>query len=410
MKKVHSLIFSNQCLDIIIKKKRAYKDQQVSWGASIILLMVYGLWWLLCRPESDAWQSVIKNNESYFPNDYFRKPTLSNLIRYPIQALWLCVFKPYAPQKQIIKTYWERIQTLKSSLYKKTIAHFLLCKNKITNVINPLKLNKVFILNHLILLKLLLATSILLIFIGISRYFSNQEQLIFFITLWLVALILKKIPGQLALLTLVLMSVIASSRYLWWRYSTTLVWFNLQSEIFGVLLIFAETYVTLVLILGYFQSLWPLNRQPVKLPKDPNDWPSVDVMIATYNESLDIVKLGIYAALGMDWPQEKLNIYLLDDGNRPEFKKFAQEVNVNYIARSTNEHAKAGNINHALKKTSSEFIAFFDCDFITTRAFLQLTMGCFLQDKKMAFIQTPHHFFSEDPFERNLNPSHKVPN
>lgn len=76
-----------------------------------------------------------------------------------------------------------------------------------------------------------------------------------------------------------------------------------------------------------------------------------------------------------------MNIYILDDGNRPEFRAFADEVGVKYIARPTHEHAKAGNINNALKQATGEFVAIFDCDHVPTRSFLQLTMGWFFKDK-----------------------------
>ena len=44
-----------------------------------------------------------------------------------------------------------------------------------------------------------------------------------------------------------------------------------------------------------------------------------------------------------------------------------------------------------------------------TRSFLQLTIGWFLRDRKLAVLQTPHHFYSPDPFERNLDQLHAVP-
>ena len=37
--------------------------------------------------------------------------------------------------------------------------------------------------------------------------------------------------------------------------------------------------------------------------------------------------------LNLDWPKDKLTIYLLDDGSCPEFQAFAQEVGIRYIAR-----------------------------------------------------------------------------
>lgn len=59
-----------------------------------------------------------------------------------------------------------------------------------------------------------------------------------------------------------------------------------------------------------------------------------------------------------------------------------------YIARTTHEHAKAGNINNALKYAKGEFVSIFDCDHVPTRSFLQMTMGWFLKEKQLAMMQT----------------------
>jgi cellulose synthase (UDP-forming) len=60
--------------------------------------------------------------------------------------------------------------------------------------------------------------------------------------------------------------------------------------------------------------------------------------------------------------------------------------------------------------TRGEFIAIFDCDHIPVRSFLTTTMGWFDRDPRCAMMQTPHHFFSPDPFERNLGTFRRVPN
>ncbi len=85
-------------------------------------------------------------------------------------------------------------------------------------------------------------------------------------------------------------------------------------------------------------------------------WPTVDIFIPTYNEDLSVVKNTVYASLGIDWPKDKLSIWILDHGGRQEFRQFAQTVGVQYIARTTHEHAKAGNINNALKYAKGEFV------------------------------------------------------
>ena len=118
---------------------------------------------------------------------------------------------------------------------------------------------------------------------------------------------------------------------------------------FILCLLLAEAYAFVILFLGYFQTIWPLRRAPVALPENPEDWPHVDVLIPTYNEPLDVVRYTALGALNMDWPADKLHVYILDDGRRKEFEQFAFEAGIGYSTRPDNKHAKAGNINAALK-------------------------------------------------------------
>ena len=215
---------------------------------------------------------------------------------------------------------------------------------------------------------------------------------------------------RVAVIAMIVISMTASLRYMFWRVTSTVGFTNTVDFFFGWGLVIAELYALTVLLLGYVQTAWPLRRKPVPLPEDPSTWPTVDVFIATYNEPLSVVKQTVFSALSMDWPADKLNVYLLDDGRREEFRNFASEAGCKYITRDNNLHAKAGNLNEALKVTNGEFIAFFDCDHIPTRSFLQLCMGWFVVDKRLAMLQTPHYFFSPDPFEKNLKTFRVVPN
>jgi cellulose synthase (UDP-forming) len=245
-----------------------------------------------------------------------------------------------------------------------------------------------------------------------------EEQIaLALLTLSVAIWINRSSKSYLVTLTLVLLSVYSTLRYGLWRFSSVVgyfrdpgtSWTGIDALFIWVLLL-AECYAFTVLILGYVQTLWPLGRAPVPLPSDPEEWPAVDLLIPTYNEPLSVVRFTALAALNIDWPADKLNVYILDDGKREEFRAFAAEAGVGYIARDDNEHAKAGNINHALKQLSSPFVAIFDCDHVPTRSFLQLTMGWFLRDHKLGVLQTPQHFYSPDPFERNLDQFGIIPN
>ena len=229
--------------------------------------------------------------------------------------------------------------------------------------------------------------------------------------------IARSSDSYIVTLTLMLMSLFCTFRYGYWRLSTMVEFFHDPSNKWGVvdvifmfLLLSAELYAFVVMALGYFQTIWPLRRAPVALPDDENEWPHIDVLVPTYNEPLDVVRYTVFGALNMDWPADKMHIYILDDGRRKEFEEFAREAGVGYKIRDNNRHAKAGNINTALKSLDSPYVAIFDCDHVPTRSFLQMTMGWFLRDPRLAMLQTPHHFYSPDPFERNLRQFRVIPN
>ena len=237
------------------------------------------------------------------------------------------------------------------------------------------------------------------------------------LTIALVIWLDRSSSSYLVTLTLMLVSCFSTFRYGYWRIPTTARFFfapgsvwSLLDGFFISLLLFAETYAFVILFLGYLQTLWPLRRTPVPLPDDPEQWPAVDLLIPTYNEPLSVVNYTALAAMNIDWPADKLNVYILDDGKREEFRNFAEEAGIGYMTRDDNQHAKAGNINRALARLDAPYVAIFDCDHVPTRSFLQVTMGWFLRDSKLGMLQTPHHFYSPDPFERNLDQFRTIPN
>lgn len=265
---------------------------------------------------------------------------------------------------------------------------------------------------------------VLLLVMGTVLYFfialplTWPQQAVLGLLMLLLALVLaRSSDSYLVTLTLMIMSLFCTFRYGYWRIEQTVHYFEDPANHWGLLdvffifsLLLAEAYAFVILSLGYFQTVWPLRRAPVALPEKTAEWPHIDVFIPTYNEPIDVVRYTALGALNMDWPPEKMHVYLLDDGRRPEFAAFAREAGIGYKTRPDNKHAKAGNINAALKTTDSPLVAIFDCDHVPTRSFLQMTIGWFLRDPKLAILQTPHHFYSPDPFERNLGQFKIIPN
>lgn len=257
---------------------------------------------------------------------------------------------------------------------------------------------------------LTLLISSLILWIVVATPLALEYQILFGLISYGVIRCLLSNKHRIVTILLMWFSIAISTRYIYWRITTTLPDTGTLDILCGDILLFAELYAWLVLALGYFQMVWPLGRKPVALPNDQTHWPTVDIFIPTYDEPLSVVKPTVMAALQLDWPQDKYKVYILDDGARDEFRDFSEAIGVTHLTRPSSEHAKAGNINTALLKTGGEFVAIFDCDHTPSRSFLQLTMGWFLKDPKLAMMQTPHHFFSPDPFERNSGTFKTVPN
>jgi len=350
----------------------------------------------------------------------YRTYIYSNILRFTIQSLFLIFFKnqlkPITVKEDAINYFYDGVSFLLRQLRwfdlkLGKLLKRLLSKNKKGPKKSATKaIADASVWQNKLVKYVILALILFLLAIFITIPFSLEAQAVFISFILLVAYALKRVKGQMATIVMITLSVTTSSRYLWWRYTETLNWDDPLALALGGGLLLAETYAWLVLILGFFQTINPLERKPIPLPKNTDLWPTVDVYIPTYNEPLSVVKPTTLAALSIDWPADKLNVYILDDGKRSEFKDFAAEVGVGYLARSDNNHAKAGNMNSAMRYTDGEYIAIFDCDHVPARSFLQMTMGQFLKDSKVCLVQTPHHFFSADPFERNLNNHSQIPN
>ena len=194
-------------------------------------------------------------------------------------------------------------------------------------------------------------------------------SVIIMVLMLLVGLLFPKARGFLILLT-----AFAVGRNLVWRAVDTL---NLTDPIhatLSIILYVAEISAFISLLLGYFQLYKPTERSGVPFVQHPNEpIPSVDVYLCTYNEPVSVLYRGLVGCQAMDYPNK--TVYLLDDGNRPEMAKLAAHLGVEYISREKNTHAKAGNMNNAMKYTNGDLIVVFDADHVPARSFLKETVG-----------------------------------
>lgn len=423
IKALPTSLLTSPVQQVLSKRYRYAREQrQMGWVTATAYVILVVLAYSVLRLEGPAWRALRQKYAPWFTHIEQRPYKPADGLRYGLQAAWLLIRRPIPLQDEGYLYRTLRAGGRKLARGRLWVHHALGTKT------TPLFKNRFFsqdkqgakttahaqsetksasqIIFWLLGGSALFALSLLLI----TQPFGLAAQFVFVFLLWSAAMIIRRVPGRFSSLLLIVLSLTVSGRYIWWRYTSTLNWGDSKDAMFGLILLSAETYSWIVLVLGYIQTAWPLRRPVASLPADTSLWPTVDLMIPTYNEDLSVVKPTVYAALGMDWPKDKLRIHLLDDGRRELFRDFAEEVGINYIIRPDGRHAKAGNLNHALTKTDGDLVAIFDCDHIPSRSFLQLTVGWFLKDEKLALVQTPHHFFSPDPFERNLGHFGKQPN
>ena len=195
------------------------------------------------------------------------------------------------------------------------------------------------------------------------------------------------IPLDMSRRILVILFFILAIWYLSWRPGT----FNHDAMFFSVALYAAELYGLFVAVLHIFMVSRLTRREPLPVIEGR----TVDVFIPTINEPVDLLRKTIIAARNMDYEHDT---WLLDDGNRPEMKQLAEDYGIRYLARDTNEDAKAGNLNHALAQSDAEFICIFDADHCPQQNFIVNTIGYFA-DNNVAFVQTPQDFYNLDSFQ-----------
>ncbi len=243
----------------------------------------------------------------------------------------------------------------------------------------------------------------------------------------MLAIKLLKLKGYWRHLFFVLGALVVL-RFVYWRTTLTLPSVtSLQDFIPGVVIYGAEMFCVIMLGLSLFVISRPINRERAPLvPKDKA--PTVDVFVPSYNEDASLLAITLSAAKTMDYPQDKLTVYLLDDGGtdqkiqssdprvseaalqrRQDLQELCGKLGVTYMTRERNLNAKAGNLSNGLLRSTGELVVVFDADHAPAKDFLRETVGYFGQDERLFLVQTPHFFINADPIEKNLSTFDRMP-
>jgi cellulose synthase (UDP-forming) len=198
--------------------------------------------------------------------------------------------------------------------------------------------------------------------------------------------------------------------YLDWR--TGLLFQAAPHAIRGVVWVWGFSIFECVAFAEFLLMLWQLSWLADRTPeadryeqqwrsRAPATLPAVDVWVATYDEERPILEQTVMAVKQLDWPPDKLHVYVLDDRRRAWLRDLCAAHGVTYVTRPDHRDRKAGNHNHALRVSTAPFILSMDADFLPFPQFIYRTIG-FFRDPTVAIVQTPQSFYNAEPMRKNL--------
>ena len=166
----------------------------------------------------------------------------------------------------------------------------------------------------------------------------------------------------------------------------------LQCMLAGVLCVIAVLSLQLV-VLGYLRLFRAAPR--VRTPLLPDEaLPRVLVQLPVCDEGPLAVRVAA-AAARMDWPLDKLEIQVLDDGRAGDpqvlvdaiMSVVPQGVNLKIMRRGERSGFKAGNLAFGLKHCDAPYVAIFDADFVPPTDFLRRMVPALVADSGLAYVQ-----------------------
>jgi len=141
---------------------------------------------------------------------------------------------------------------------------------------------------------------------------------------------------------------------------------------------FFALYITVFFLLVFIKY-----RQRVMKSKkfDKENSPSVSIIIPAYNEE-EFIEKCVKSALDLDYPKEKLEVIVVDDGSTDRTPKIVESLKVKYYRKKNS--GKADALNYGIEKAKGEFIATLDADSYVNRDALWKLLSLFEDEDTVA--------------------------
>ena len=148
-------------------------------------------------------------------------------------------------------------------------------------------------------------------------------------------------------------------------------------------------YLFVIVVSIYLYSIFLLllfknKHELFKYELNKEDLPSVTILISAYNEE-DTIAGTIESVLNLDYPDEKKEIIVLNDGSTDNTEKIALAFkNIKVITKQNS--GKADSLNKGINIAKNEFIAVVDADCYHEKDALLKVINCFKEDPNIEAV------------------------
>jgi len=166
----------------------------------------------------------------------------------------------------------------------------------------------------------------------------------------------------------------------------------LQAALACVLVLLALLSLQL-LSLSLVRRFWPARALPSPVLSEAA-LPHVLVQLPVCDEGPLAIRVA-QAAARLDWPADRLEIQLLDDGGAEGHEALCsavrrvvpEEIRLAVLRRGERSGFKAGNLAFGLNHSRAPYVAVFDADFVPPPDFLRRAVPALVADPGIAFVQ-----------------------
>ena len=154
------------------------------------------------------------------------------------------------------------------------------------------------------------------------------------------------------------------------------------------IIIYASIYIGLVTTTFFILSFFSNKKKGELKPLSDSQLPKVTILIPAYNEEIGIIKT-INSALGSNYPKDKFEVIVIDDGSKDKTLELAKSIKDNSLQIFSKPNGgKASALNLGISKAKGEIIFTMDADTVIDKDSVKRMVQLFQEEDVVAVSPT----------------------